>query len=432
MTYDCNLIAMISTVIYDILFILAGILMLPWYLHKKKRIASLIRRIRECGAAHTARTIWIHCVSVGEVLSIQELLKQLKASYAPYEFVISTVTPTGYEVARQYYAHEAEIRFLPLDISWMVQRAIKRINPALFVCLETELWPNLYCFLHRRGVPIVIVNARISPQAFKKYRLVRFFLKRLFNSVRYISVQHQTYYGRFMQLGARREQLVIGGNLKFANSKRVDHGKLQQITDAWHASLRADSRTMVIVAGSTHHPEESYLWESFLRLKRSGAYLKLVVCPRHPERAEKIRRSAAQRGIGVACLSDLKHSTRTADAVIVDVMGILSYLYSFADIVYMGGTLVNVGGHNILEPAYFLKPIIFGPSMFNFEDMREIFLLHNAAVQIKSAGELTAALGRLLSSRQLREMFAKNIRQLLEDEQTSLPKNMELIRKCLP
>jgi len=423
---------MIIAVIYDILFILAGILMLPWYLHKKKRIACLVRRMGEYGAVHTGRTIWIHCVSVGEVLSIQGLLEQLKAAYASHAFVISTVTPTGYEVARQYYAHDAEIRFLPLDISFMVQRAVRRINPALFVGLETELWPNLYGFLHRAGVPIVMVNARISPRAFRKYRLVRFFLKRLFNGVRYISVQHQVYYERFIQLGARREQLVIGGNLKFANSKRVDRQRLQEITDTWHASLRSDPQTMVIVAGSTHHPEESYLWESFLSLKRTGASVKFVVCPRHPERAQKLRRCAAQRGIEVACLSELKYSPKTADAVIVDVMGILSYLYSFADIVYMGGTLVDVGGHNILEPAYFLKPVIFGPSMFNFEDMRDLFLLHNAAVQIRNAGELTAAFQRLLASRQLRETFAENIRKLLEDEQTSLPKNMELIRKCLP
>lgn len=427
---NVNFVFLVKVILYDIAAITAGVLFLPWYLLKKKRIYPLRERLWSPCRLHQRRSLWIHCVSVGEVILIQELLRALRAEYPQYDIVISTITPAGYSVARKEYGPAAEIIFLPLDISISIRRVLERINPVLFIAVETELWPQLYRLLSGASVPAVILNARVSPAAYARYQLIKPLLKGLFKRVRCIAAQNQQYCQRFIDLGAPRDHVCVGGNLKFENIQNADTEKLQRARHELSARLAKKGKDFVIVAGSTHQPEEDILLQCYQRLLTAYPYVRLVLCPRHPERAEKIVQSAQRLRLSVSRLSS-DTPVLDSNVIVADRMGILFALYSFADIAYVGGSLAPIGGHNILEPAYFHKPIVFGPSMFNFEDMRDIFLERRAAIQVHGAEELYLCLNDLITDELARGTLQNNVRSLFDAEQSIVQKNMELIRKCL-
>jgi len=276
----------------------------------------------------------------------------------------------------------------------------------------------------------MIINARISPAAYGRYRLIKLLLGGLFRRVRFIAAQNQQYCRRFIDLGASSDQVCVGGNLKFENIHKADTEKLQRVRQELAPRLAKKGKDFLIVAGSTHHPEEDILLQCYQRLQQPYPYLRLVLCPRHPERAEKIVQSAQKMKLPVVRLSSGKPALDAA-VIIADSLGILFGLYSFADVAYVGGSLAPIGGHNILEPAYFHKPIIFGPSMFNFEDMRDIFLQRRAAIQVRDSQELYVRLNDLITNELVRVTLQNNVRSLFDAEQSIVQKNMELIRKCL-
>jgi 3-deoxy-D-manno-octulosonic-acid transferase len=386
-------------VIYDLIFLLVAIIYLPLYLLRGKFHSGFWQRLGFLPEdLSLKRPIWIHAVSVGEALTARGLVADLHKAYPKSKIVISTVTPTGNKIVRSYASSGDFITYLPLDFSFIVRRTIKRLKPALFIIVETELWPNLITCLNREGIPLVLVNGRISDNSFKGYCAVKFLLRPVLERVNLFLVQSERDAARLMRLGVSSEKVKITGNMKFDAVKNLDAKKDYS---QYKSKLGLMPEEKILIAGSTHRGEEGQVLSAYKALSAEFSFLRLIIAPRHPERASEIEKLVKRYGFlpqKISALLEKKIITEAAGntVFILDTVGQLFLFFAVSDIVFMGGSLARCGGHNILEPASLAKPIIFGPHMFNFRDITQLFLDNSAAIMIGSSKELEANIRDLL------------------------------------
>jgi 3-deoxy-D-manno-octulosonic-acid transferase len=365
--------------------------------------------------------IWVHGVSVGEVAAAEPLVRALERRFPGHEVVITTSTATGQAVARRKFEGK-RVAYFPVDFSWAVKRVFRALRPTLVVLVELELWPNFLIEGRRRGVPVVVVNGRISERSFRRYKLARWFwLARRFLPLQAVArycVQTDQYARRFTRLGVDPQKIVVTGSLKY-DGVLTGAASVQAAAEA-RTSLGLEAGSVVWIGGSTHAPEERLLVDVFARLRISHPKLTLVLAPRHNERAAEVKRvvegaglrpvlRSAQRsgafgtsgpvapGTGAFRTSGPVAPGTGTDVVIIDTLGELSRLYAAADLVFVGGSLIPHGGQNILEPASLGKPVLFGPHVQNFQESVERLLAARGAVQVADAGELEARLRELLA-----------------------------------
>lgn len=415
---------------YDILFLAGLVLYLPRALRRKKiNSASLKQKLGSIGIRLQKPSIWIQVVSVGEVNVIGKLLQHVRERF-PHTIVISTTTLTGNKLAKEKYGAFAKVIFFPFDISCVIRRVIALVKPALFIAVETEIWPNLYFQLSRRKVPILILNGRISKKAFARYTRIRGIMERVLRLCAYVAVQNQDYKEKFLALGMPEDKIVVSGNMKF-ESIYIDPEKSERVKEKYAQVLKPGG-SMLVVAGSTHPGEEEYLLEVYKTLLAEGLRFILAIAPRHIERAESIEKLVVQSGLRPVRLSAPgKQDSASWPVYILDTIGELFYLYGIADICFVGGTLAAHGGHNILEPIFFSKPTLFGPFMDNFEDIKEAILNARAGVQVKDARELKSALRALITDKAHRESISKRCAEVFSSENKGLGENIGLIAHCL-
>ena len=353
----------------------------------RKYIGTLAERCGRLPAAinpERQASIWIHAVSVGEVLATRALIPALRGRYPGHRLWMSTTTETGRAVAARFKAVDG-LFYFPLDLPLIVKRVLDQVRPDLFLMVDTELWPNLLRHCARRGIKTVLVNGRISDRSYPRYRLVRGFLRRVLAGVDRCCVQSDETARRLIELGAMPARVTVTGNLKFDTLPGFVSGAL------W----RNDK---VLIAGSTHPGEESFVFDAFTRIRQREPQALLIVAPRHPERSEEVTAMSSARGFETVRRSDLPVDGQPRVAVVVlDTVGELATLFQIATVVFLGGSLAPAGGHNVLEPAFWGKPVVFGPHMHNFPEITELFLANRAARQISGADELEAALWDLLS-----------------------------------
>ena len=288
----------------------------------------------------------------------------------------------------------------PLDFRGAARRAVRRVEPGCFIALETELWPNLLRALRLAGVPAVLANGRISDRSYRRYRLVRRLFRRVLDGVALFCMQSEEDARRIIGLGARPERVVVTGNLKM-EAPSGDAGADQ----IWRRLLRL-GQAPVVVAGSTHRGEEAAMLDAFLATREAVGGLRLVLAPRHPERLDEVEALVRTRGLTVVRRSRL--SSGSGDEVILlDTMGELASLYAVADVIFVGGSLVPSGGHNVVEAALQSKAVVFGPHMENFRDTAALLLREAAAVQVKDGPELATVLGRLLADEPSRHALGR-------------------------
>ena len=379
-------------------------------------------------AADAPCTMWIHAVSVGEVLAALPLARRLKQQFPARRLVISTTTPTGQALARERADFADAIFYFPLDWPGPVARAFRAVRPALVVIIETEIWPNFLRTARRLQIPVVFVNGRISEGSFA--RTLRFsgaiagFVERVLADARVFLMQSSDDARRIRQLGAPPENVETTGNLKYDVTPPEDGALL-----AWlEQQIREQERWPVIVAGSVVADEEEEVLAAFDVLQRKWRHALLVLAPRKPERFEAAARISQERGWKVVRRSRVDLGApldEAADILLLDSMGELAALYGAADAVFVGGSLVPAGGHNILEPAWFGKPPIFGPSMDNFRQMAAEFVGAGAAVQVGSSQELARAWIELLEEAPRREKMSAAARALVERNQGATDRTVE-------
>lgn len=420
-------------IVYDLIFLIFALVSLPGYLFKGRFHRGFGRRLGILPAGlKLERPVWVHAVSVGEALTVGGLLEELRKVFPGRKFVISTVTPTGNQIAARFAREGDLVTFLPFDLSFIVGRVLREINPALFVIAETEIWPNLICRLRSAAVPVVIVNGRISDSSFKGYLAVKFLLKPVLEKVSFFGVQSETDAARLLRLGVAKERIEVTGNMKFdAAGLKIDAAELINCRQ----SLGLRDADKLLVCGSTHRGEEEILLRIYSRLQQAFSGLKLLIAPRHPERAAEIARLAARDGFAPALLSRLDPQTprppHPRTIFILDNVGQLANFYAVADIVFVGGSLVKRGGHNILEPAFLERPILFGPHMSNFRDIAELFLRNNAALAAPGERELEAEIAGLLNNPRRCAELGAGARRLILDNQGATLRNVRNLRQVM-
>lgn len=418
-------------VLYDILFIVLLFLYLPvYFLRGKMTRFSFLQRLGIFSAVKEDSCVWIQVVSVGEVQLIHGLLKKIsEVSKSP--IVISTTTLTGYNLACKKYASFAKIIFFPFDISFIVRRVINLIKPRVFIAVETEVWPQVFYQLKKKGVPIFIVNGRISDKAFNRYKKITFLMRHLLNYCKSIVVQNDFYKARFLYLGAHKEKIRIGGNMKF-ESMLFDNHDLLNFREKYFKYFKTGDK-LFFIAASTHPLEEEMVLKSMKNLRlREGVSFSTMIAPRHVERVAAIEKLVESFGYTPVRVSQIeKVDLKGNEIFILDSIGQLSYLYLIADLCFVGGSLVKIGGHNILEPLYFCVPTLFGPYMENFQDIRDIVIEKGAGIQLQDAENLTQMLERLVNDPALRNNLRKKCKNVFEEEKVGLARNLEVIMEYL-
>ena len=413
-------------IFYNLLCVIGLFVYLPSYLRRKKFNLTVIKErflLKKIRKIKKKGTIWIHAVSVGEVNLVKPLARKLQNIYPDKEIVITTITSTGNKVARQFFSPE-NVFFLPYDFSFLIEKAISHLMPDVFICVETEIWPVLFLKLKEKNIPVIVVNGRISNKAYKAYKKVKLLMRPFFNCATKILVQNDSYRKRFISLGVAEEKLVISGNLKFS-SLDIDLGKIELFKNSYSKIFLPND--IVLIAASTHYPEEETILRIFKELNSVYPNLKLIIAPRHPERSSYVIDLVKKIGFMPQRISK-RESRPEAKVYILDTVGDLTNFYSLADICFVGGSLANFGGHNILEPAFFKKPIIFGPFMHNFQDIKELFLTNNAACLVNDNLELKNCLEKLINNSGLRVSLGEKAYSLLKKETESFPITLNLIK----
>ncbi|MFA5276530.1 MAG: 3-deoxy-D-manno-octulosonic acid transferase [Candidatus Omnitrophota bacterium] len=415
-------------IIYDLIAFIFTLIYLPVYLFKGKFHRGFLRRLGFIPKALAFdRPIWIHAVSVGEIMAMRELIKELRVSYPLKKLVISTVTPTGNKVANSLAKEGDFVTYLPLDFSCIVRRVIKRIKPSIFIIAETEIWPNLITALNKSGVSIAILNSRISDASFKGYSAIKYLLKPILNKVNIFCSQSESDGLKLKALGAKPGSIIVTGNMKF---DQVPSRSVNPEFYKKRMGLKEGER--LIIAGSTHRGEEEILLNIYQSLLKDFPYLRFFLAPRHPERASEVEGLVKNFGFEPLRVSLLSvKAPLEKEVFILDTIGELASFYSAADIVFIGGSLVKKGGQNILEPASAGKPVVFGPYMSNFKDIVQIFLRGNAALQVFNQDGLVKAISGLLNNNTQVEGLVNNAREIILRNQGATKRNISLIRKFI-
>ncbi|MCM8779679.1 MAG: 3-deoxy-D-manno-octulosonic acid transferase [Candidatus Omnitrophica bacterium] len=414
-------------IIYDILLLIFALFYLPYAVFTGKFRRDFILRLGFLPKNIKFKSpIWLHAVSVGEILSARPLLERMRAVYPDKQIIISTITSTGNKIARGLAKDRDFVFYLPLDLSFLMRKIIKRINPCLCIIMETEIWPNLICGLNRQGVPILVVNARISQRSYAKYRATRFLFKPILDKINTFCTQSPEDAQRLISLGAEKDKVRITGNMKFDIQVQNAEERIQK-TDL--GLLATDN---LLVAGSTHPGEEDIILGVYAKITKDFSGLKLLLAPRHPERAGQVAQLVRKNNFTPVFLSNPQPPNPNPQSIfILDTIGRLTLLYALADIVFVGGSLVKTGGHNVIEPAYFKKPIISGPYTHNFRDIIECFLKENALVIVKNKQELEDNLRTLLKDKTRRLSLGEAAFKLIQVQKGAVDKNLAHIQSLL-
>jgi 3-deoxy-D-manno-octulosonic-acid transferase len=431
-------------IIYSLSLTIVFIALLPYFAYQflvndkylsnlRERLGLLPDSLKSDGRS----TIWLHAVSVGEALTAHSLVKALHVRFPGHRLIISTTTATGQAVARAKMTEAGGFCYFPFDWKFSVRRALNTIDPQIVILMESELWLNCLSECRKRKIPVVVANGRISDRSFARSQKFGLFVRRLYNLVTRFEMQSRVDAVRAVKLGAPAERVNVSGNIKYDVGKAGESPKTTE-TANFLDKIFALSSTPLIIAGSTSDGEEEIILSVFQRLRNATGLEKtrLLIAPRHPERFDEVAHLLDSSRLKYArrSTSDLPNEdTRSVDAILLDSIGELAALYQFASVVFVGGSLVMKGGHNILEPALFSKPIVVGPHMENFREITNEFLRRDALIQLQQANrqelgdELKVALVELLNDRERAEELGENARRTVEENRGATARTIEAV-----
>ncbi len=447
-------------ILYNFFFILLALIYLPYFIFARRYRYGLFNRFGIVSKqlkllAKKRNLIWIHAVSVGEMRAAGILAPLLRREFPGYTLLFSSITHTGNKIARTIATPGEFSFYLPFDLSFITDRIVNRISPKLFISLESEFWPNLIYSLNKIGVPIILVNGRISKRSYLGYKRFRFLLKPLLKRFSFFCMQSERDMERIIDLGVQKERVECTGNLKFdLPFLGVD---AERYRATFRSRLRLNEGDIFFVCGSTHRGEEQLILKAFKKLTKDWKNLRLLIAPRHIERAEEVAklvkrfelepiRTSLVTGypsLSLASAPSAKASSASArggtgwsvvtDKIvfILDTMGELQSIYSVSDIVFVGGSLVKRGGHNPIEPAIYSRPIIFGRWMFNFQDIANNFIENNAAISVDNEQELSLKIEFLLRHPEARKALGLNAKEAVKKNSGSTERTVVCIKKIL-
>lgn len=417
--------------LYSLLLACAALLSLPWWALQMLRLGKYRAGFKERLGLVPARlknakphSIWIHAVSVGEVLAVSRLISEMKSSQPDTEIFISTTTATGQRLARERFG-ETQCFYMPVDFGFAVRAYLKALQPRLLILAETEFWPNLLHLARKRGTAIAIVNARISDRSFPRYRRFRWFFRRVLSNIDLFLAQTAADAERLRAIGALTERVQVSGNLKFD----IREASASKLAEELRAAIPQNSP--VIVCGSTAEGEEEPVLKAFKQVQQKFPSAVLILAPRHPERFDKVASVITSLDLAFVRRSSWAAACPiTGGVFLLDSVGELASVYALASIAFVGGSLVPVGGHNILEPAQYGAAIIVGPHTFNFREIVSIFQ-SGGAIRVTDAEQLADILLELLSSQKERKRLGQRAKELFAQYAGATQRTLQALRPLL-
>ncbi len=396
--------------LYNFLWLLIYVVSLPYTLYKYLKLPEEWHE--RMGRYHfdfsrSSRGIWVHGASLGEIGAASQLVRRLRKRCPSQRIIVSAMTAAGKVRAGEIMAGADAFVIMPFDFIPLVWRAVRRINPATLILIETEIWPSLLFLARRRGVQVVLANARISDRTYRRYLKFGSVTRWLFNQINLYCPKNHDERKKFIHLGVNEDKIKLTGCLKSDNG--IKHPVSRD-------ELFIPENRLIVVAGSVRKGEESIVIKAFKELQTEQKNCYLIIAPRHMNRVSEMEGMLKREGL-TYMKRTLKRSYQTEQVMILDTIGELGNIYSVADVAFVGGTLLPYGGHNLLEPASFGVPILFGPHVNNIRADVEEFLETGCAIMVKDGGELVSALSTLLRDPERRARMGKNALTLLEQKQ---------------
>lgn len=428
------------SIVIDLLYLLTAVVITPFVIYRMlrykryrtgwaQRFGKIIRKdpaLRKC--------IWLHAVSVGEVNATKTIVKELRNRFSDFEIVISTTTDTGFARATSIFGADHMVFYFPLDLSWIMRRAFRGIRPAVCLLMELEVWPNFVRIARRLKIPVVVVNGRISDNSFRRYEKIKPIAKIIFRKLTLILAQTDEYARRFVRIGSPPDRVIVIGSLKYDTAQITD--KVEG-SDALAAQLNIENKKLW-VAGATGNDEEKILLETFRNLKQQEQFsnLRLVIVPRKPERFEEVAQLIEQAGFDLIRYSRLKDKTAPPPAdsqavILGDTMGDLRKFYSLATIIFVGRSLVPMGGSDMAEAAALGKCTTFGPHAFNFKQTVDALLQGQGAIMVKDKQQLLETMEKCLTDTDFAQTIAQNGQEIIRKNQGATTKTIDQIEKFL-
>jgi 3-deoxy-D-manno-octulosonic-acid transferase len=371
-------------------------------------------------------TVWVHAVSVGEVQAAVPVVKALRKRHPELAIVLTTMTPTGSERVRQVLAEAVSHAYAPYDLPGAIKRFLRAVRPRLLLLIETELWPNLIHVCHTQGVPVVVGNARMSERSARNYRMLAPFTARMLQEVTVVAAQGRNDAERFIALGAEPMRVQVTGNVKFDIKLPPSLWEQAQVMRRLWGTNRA-----VWAAASTHEGEEELILHALAAVKQAVPDSLLVLVPRHPERFARVADLCRRRGHAIVLRSNQRPCPADTVIFLGDSMGELPLFYAASDLAFVGGSLVPVGGHNLVEPAACGIPVLFGPHTFNFEEISEMILEAGAGARVNDSEQLAHAVSAYLLDPNLRHRVGETARALADGNRGAVDRLMRLVAGCL-
>lgn len=375
-----------------------------------------------------AADLWVHAVSVGEVRAAAPLVNHLLEQAPHVRVLVTTMTPTGSAQVRQLFGQQVDHCYAPYDFPDAVARFFNRAKPRAVVILETEIWPNIVARCWSRSIPIVFANVRLSERSFQRYHRVKKLIGATLAKVDAFAVQSERDAERLHKLGANANSITVTGSIKFEVKLPASLSEVGQVLRREWGQERP-----VWIAGSTHEAEEAAVIDAFRELRTKHPRLLLVIVPRHPERFSTVAKLCQRAGLRVARRSET-HANLAEDTEVYigDTMGELTLFYAASDVAFVGGSLVPIGGHNVLEPCALGVPVVFGPNMFNFQDISELTLERNAGFMISDTSELVDKVDTLLGDPNRRFKMGEAGTQLIEENRGALQHTLAVLKREVP
>jgi 3-deoxy-D-manno-octulosonic-acid transferase len=426
--------------LYNIILTFILIFFAPYFLLRslveKRFRKELAERMGFFRNLPVKKSLWVHAASVGEVFCSIPLLKRMKVEFPHCGIVLTTMTRTGNEAAKNSIPEANCVLFFPIDHPLTVRRVIKRIQPSLLLIAETELWPNLLQSCGKNKVPIILFNGRISERSFRRYHLFKFFFKECLKYISLFLMQTEEDQNRIIEIGASPEKTKVAGNLKF---DQTFPSFTQEMVVEMSKLLRLQGKEIILIAGSTHSGEEEILIGLFKELRKFDPHLVLLLAPRHLERLEEVERILKKESISWMRRTSLsmdqnrlpQELKEPPKVILLDTMGELMSLYRLGTVVFIGGSLVPVGGHNPIEPLFFKKCVLFGPHMFNFLEISQSLLEAGGAIQVEREEDLFFQLKRLLSDEGARTEVGERGYQFIQKHRGAIERMFEEIKPFL-
>lgn len=427
--------------LYNVLLLVYWATLIPMLIYRLIREEGFYQRIKQSigflpddlkEKISNRHAIWVHAASVGEIVAASPIVREMRKTHPNEVIIVSVVTATGFRMAHQIIKGADGILYFPLDLPYLTDRILTIVKPRAIVLVETEIWPNFLRIAARKNIPVMMMNGRISRRSSSRYRMITFFTRRVLSTIYVFCMQSRIDAQYIIDIGADPNKVIVTGNTKYDQTYGIvtDEEKKRYLKE-----LGFDENTYpIMIAGSTHKGENVSVYKAFCNIRNHFPGAKLIIAPRYIHQADLIYDEGVKHGVTMVKRSDMVAGKQIAgpyDGVLLDTIGELGRVYSLGDLIFVGGSLAHIGGHNILEPAAHGKPILVGPNMFNFVEIFDLLSSRGACVMVRNEEEFIDTCLDILIHPEKAEEMKRHCLEIVEENQGATKKNLDELQRLL-